>query len=179
MMENSHGKLLSSIEEPDQIAQLAKIMSNFLSIHGQIPGPFETGAAHGLLWEEAGEPSFKSTEHMERWLNHRLLPGCPTMSFQNFSLVMCHLDVAPRNLLYLADSSVCIIDWATAGFYPRFFEVCMLHINNNSRDGKFEELLLEAMDPLTSEEEEQMWLLMRSFQNSLRYRFVSHISNLS
>lgn len=39
---------------------------------------------------------------------------------------MCHLDIAPRNLLYLADGSVCLLDWATAGFYPRFFEVCVL-----------------------------------------------------
>jgi thiamine kinase-like enzyme len=91
---------------------------------------------------------------------------------------MCHLDIAPRNILYLPDSSICLIDWATAGFYPRLFEVCILNINNNGQNGKFEEMLLKNIGSLTSEEEEQMWLLIPSFQNSLRYHFVSSTDDM-
>lgn len=49
--------------------------------------------------------------------------GC---GFQWSKLVMCHLDIAPRNLMLLPDGSLCFLDWAFAGFYPSIFEIYTL-----------------------------------------------------
>lgn len=43
-------------------------------------------------------------------------------------LVMSHLDVAPRNLMLLRDGSVCLLDWAFAGFDLPIFEFSTLHV---------------------------------------------------
>ncbi|KAI8623547.1 kinase-like domain-containing protein [Xylariaceae sp. FL1651] len=36
--------------------------------------------------------------------------------------VFTHGDLAPRNILYLPDGSLCIIDWETAAWYPLYWE---------------------------------------------------------
>jgi len=55
-----------------------------------------------------------------------------SLSFQecDLKLVLCHLDIAPRNILWLDedDGALCIVDWASAGYYPRIFEWCSLDI---------------------------------------------------
>ena len=61
---------------------------------------------------------------------------------KNFDLVLCHLNVAPRNILWLEDGSICFVDWEAAGFFPRLFEVCRQRILYGL-DGDFNRLLLE------------------------------------
>lgn len=107
---------------------------------------------------------------MERWLNVRLPDVKSKLELQHYPLVLCHLDLAPRNILWLSDGSVCFLDWATAGFYPRLFENCLLRIMHHESYSK----ALEArMKKLTSEEELQLHLLSRSFFNGMKCAFVS------
>lgn len=172
VMEYIHGETLQ-IPNSDQVLQIARILSHFSTIRCQSPGPLQGGRSHGLIWEETGQPEFKSVQQMETWLNYRL-PGENTkLSLARYPLVLCHLDLAPRNIICLRDNSICFVDWASAGFYPRFFEVCALKIIDS---GHFEQELIQSMEDLTDDEESQVLLLERSIDNSVNYGFVSHPS---
>jgi len=171
VMEYVHGDMIES-PNSSQINQIAQILAYFARIHRQHPGPLHKGASHGLLWQENGTPAFQSVQQMERWLNYRLPDIGAKLSLQKYPLVMCHLDLAPRNILWLKDGSICLLDWESAGFYPRFFEVSLLKMMEYSH-GTYETTLMERMERLTEKEEAQMLLLMRSFYSGIKYSFVS------
>ncbi|RDL37206.1 uncharacterized protein BP5553_04639 [Venustampulla echinocandica] len=173
VMEFVHGQVFESAHSR-QINQIVKILSYFSTIQSQRPGPLQTGVSRGLLWEENGEPAFKTVKQMERWLNFRLPDVESKLALEEFPLVLCHLDLAPRNIIWLEDGSVCLVDWASAGFYPRFFEVCLLKVMQHSH-GDYELTLMERMEKLTEDEEAQMLLLARSFYHGIRYSFVSFV----
>lgn len=65
-----------------------------------------------------------------------------------------------------------LLDWASAGFYPRCFEAGMLKVLQYSH-GDYEISLIGRME-LSEEDVAQMLLLVRSFHNGIRYSFVSH-----
>lgn len=175
VMEYIHGEVLQSPITSSQIDQVARILSYFSSIYGQHPGPLQGGVSHGILWEENGKPAFQTVHQMERWLNVRLPDVESKLALQQCPLVLCHLDLAPRNIIKLNDGSLCLLDWASAGFYPRFFEVCILKIMEYSH-GNYELDLIGRMDKLTEDEEAQMLLLVRSVDNGINYSFVSLFS---
>ncbi|KAK0099278.1 hypothetical protein ONS95_006353 [Cadophora gregata] len=168
-MEYIHGQIVPS-PDSDQIDKIAQILSCFSSIRSQDPGPLQGGVSRGLLWQDNGEPVFKTVQKMESWLNFRLPDVETKLTLQKYPLVFCHLDLAPRNIIWLADGSVCLIDWASAGFYPRFFEVALLKIMEYSH-GNYELDLIERMEKLTEDEEIQKTLLQRSFYNGIKYSF--------
>jgi thiamine kinase-like enzyme len=82
--------------------------------------------------------------------------------------VFCHLDIAPRNILWQEDGTLCIVDWASAGFYPRLFEFCVQWIVKG-KDGNFNSLLLESMNPLSSQEMEQKEAMLCAWANIQRH----------
>jgi aminoglycoside phosphotransferase (APT) family kinase protein len=171
VMEYVHGEVLKS-PNTGQIDQIAQILSYFSSIHGQHPGPLQTGVSRGILWQENGEPVFKTIQQMERWLNFRLPDVESKLALEQYPLVLCHLDLAPRNFISLEDGSICLVDWASAGFYPRLFEICLLKIMESTH-GDYEVTLIERAEKLTGDEQVQMLLLVRSFHNGIRHPFVS------
>ena len=172
VMEYIHGHFSES-PNSRQINQLAQILSYFASIHGEHPGPLQRGVSRGLLWEENGKPAFESIQQMERWLNFRLPDvEAKKLALEKYPLVLCHLDLAPRNILWLDDGSVCLLDWASAGFYPRFFEVSLLKLMEYTH-GDYETTLITRMERLTDDEEAQISLLSSSFHNGIGRWFVS------
>ncbi|KAF2178745.1 hypothetical protein K469DRAFT_598522 [Zopfia rhizophila CBS 207.26] len=61
---------------------------------------------------------FRSIEDMQEWMNERLAKVTKErLDMKRFKLVMCHIDLVRRNVILLADSSVCLFDWAYAGFF--------------------------------------------------------------
>jgi thiamine kinase-like enzyme len=92
---------------------------------------------------------------MEDWLNHRLPDVEAKLALEKYPLVLCHLDLAPRNMIRLEDGSLCLLDWKSAGLYPRFFEVCILSIAEYTH-GQYELDLISWMAELTEDEEAQM-----------------------
>lgn len=52
--------------------------------------------------------------------------------------------VAPRNFILLQDGSLCLLDWTSAGFYPRFFESCVLWITRGMRGSVSSDVLKQA-----------------------------------
>ncbi|TVY55478.1 hypothetical protein LCER1_G004565 [Lachnellula cervina] len=169
VMEYIHGEICQS-PDSNQIEKIAQVLLYFSSIHGQQPGPLQRGISRGLLWEENGKPAFKTVQQMESWLNVRLPDVEAKLTLQEYPLVLCHLDLAPRNIIWLPDGSVCLVDWSSAGFYPRFFEVCLLKIMECSH-GNYELTLIDRMEKLSEDEDTQMRLLQRSFYNGIKWRF--------
>jgi hypothetical protein len=121
VMEYIHGKVLGEDETPsnEQVERLAHILQYFSTLQGDRPGPLGGGASHGLLWEENGKPVFKNVQQVERWLNLRLPDVDSKLSLVKYPLILCHLDLAPRNVVWLADGSVSILDWCSAGRFTR------------------------------------------------------------
>lgn len=72
-------------------------------------------------------------QDIERYFNVRLQKHSKSIKM-NGPLILCHLDLADRNVIYGNDGSVCILDWSSAGFYPQSLEIAALHLNDFNGD---------------------------------------------
>ncbi|KAH8674407.1 kinase-like domain-containing protein [Tricladium varicosporioides] len=170
IMEYMQGRVLKSIEDPVLMKRIADILAYLTSIRGSTPGALGGGVSCGILWSEHSEEPFLHTvKDMENWFNMRLKKQDPKLIFGTSELVLCHLDIAPRNILLLQDNSLCLLDWASAGFYPRVFEECVIRITRGLRD-HFNEDVLKLGD-LTEKEEIQITSMMLAYYNSVRFHF--------
>lgn len=93
---------------------------------------------------------FSSLVGMEMWFNSRRFAHNPKLTLQGCEPVLRHIDIAPRNILQ-EDGSLCLVDWASAGYYPRLSEFCAQWIIEG-KDGNFNSLLLKSMAPLPDQE---------------------------
>ncbi|KAH7317276.1 hypothetical protein BKA65DRAFT_111966 [Rhexocercosporidium sp. MPI-PUGE-AT-0058] len=170
VMEYMQGRVIKSVEDHVLIDRIADIVAYLTTIRGSIPGPLGGGVSSGILWSEhSEEPLLHTVEEMESWFNRRLRKQDPKLRFNESVLVLCHLDIAPRNFLLLEDDSICLLDWASAGFYPRVFEECVIRITRGLRDS-FNEDALKLRD-LTEKEEVQINSMMQAYYNSVRFYF--------
>lgn len=167
VMEYIDGRIVEPPEYPALANRVAPILNHFKDIRGGIPGPLCGGVSHGLLWE-SDQPDFGTTKAMEDWFNTRLLEDGSMLAFESCEFVLCHLDIAPRNILWLDDNSICFLDWASAGFYPRSFEVALLELMAGKSAG-FNQMLLHSMEPLRVEEQALVWPIMQAWSNSQRF----------
>ncbi|KAH6716176.1 kinase-like domain-containing protein [Leptodontidium sp. MPI-SDFR-AT-0119] len=169
VMEYIYGDILELLGS-HLVDQIVKILSHFSTIRSLRPGLLQTGVSRGLLWDSNGKPTFKIIKEMEHWLNFRLPDVKAKLAVEKYPLVLCHLDLALRNIIWLEDGSICLLDWSSAGFYPRFFEICLLKVMTGSYND-YETTLRGRLDQLTDDEEDQVSLLERSFYNGIRYHF--------
>lgn len=124
VMQFMEGETQESFTDPSQLEALSRILDHFATQKSEKLGPLGGGPSLALLFGESDPPTFDTLEDIERWCNIRhLVPGA-TLSLQGSELVLCHLDLFPRNILWLSDQPPCILDWASAGYYPRIFEAC-------------------------------------------------------
>ena len=168
VMEYIKGEILTPLEDPNRIRKVASALAHMQDISRRVPGPLRSGVPRGLLWPEDEDLTFADMLDVEGYFNSRLAKGSPRLAFGQCRVVLCHLDVAPRNILWLEDGSMCLLDWECAGFYPRILEVCAQRIIAG-KEGEFNMMLLECMDGVTDEEEVQAGLIMRAFANGQRY----------
>ncbi|KAK4551277.1 hypothetical protein LTR86_011252 [Recurvomyces mirabilis] len=171
-MDYIDGRAFSCGDEED----LQKVVVFLAELHRSnagIPGPVGGGQSRGLLWPQGEPPTFASIAEMEKFINDNLSVPQLRCSMPE-RLTFCHLDVAPRNLLVTTDGKLGILDWASAGFYPRPFEVAALRRNNKALEGqnRFEERLeccIRAADPFTQNEEKQLEAMLQMGYGHLRY----------
>lgn len=134
-----------------------------------VPGPFPRSPPCGLLFSpDDGEAIFADVKDLEQWWTWRLLPGEPAAQLQGLGLVLCHLDVAPRNIVWRDSEAPCLIDWASAGYYPRIFGFCTQLIIEG-KDGRFIRLLLDAMTELNHVQSKQIVPLLQAWSNMQRH----------
>lgn len=171
LMEYIKGAVKSSITDAFQITKVSQALSHFSSFRSHQPGPLGGGISRGLLWSEGTTTEYSicgSIERLEHWFNRRIEHEGLSLSFKECSFVLCHLDIAPRNILWLEEDSLCIVDWASAGYYPRVFEWCLLDILQG-KDGPFQGLVKRMMEPLADWEEKSSQLIEKAWGNSVRF----------
>jgi serine/threonine protein kinase len=171
LMEYMKGTVKSSITDVCQTTKVGHALSHFSSFQSHQPGPLGGGISRGLLWSEGTTTEYSlygSTKRLEHWFNRRIEHENLRLSFRKCSFVLCHLDIVPRNILWLEDDSLCIVDWASAGLYPRIFEWCLLDIFQG-KDGEFQGLVKKTMEPLADWEQESSQLIEQAWGNSVRF----------
>ncbi|KAK6498906.1 hypothetical protein TWF481_011476 [Arthrobotrys musiformis] len=140
-------------EYDDLAERVADVLKHLHSISGKIPGSLGGGISRGFLWE-SDFPNFRTIDQLEIWVNRRVKTH-PKVSFKDRDLVLCHPDVVPRNILRKSDGSICLVDWESAGYYPRCFEAAAMRLVNTATT-RFENLLLERVQSGFGAEEVQM-----------------------
>lgn len=127
VMEYMEGTIIEELTDPFHINQIGRALEHFSSFQSLQPGPLCGGISRGILWSEGTTTEYPlcgSVENLEHWFNRRLEHDGLCLSFKECDFVLCHLDIAPRNMLWLPGdgTSLGIVDWASAGYYPRIFE---------------------------------------------------------
>ncbi|KAJ5586713.1 kinase-like protein [Penicillium hispanicum] len=168
VMEFIQGKVLDPLEDISAVKKVASVLDYFGTLRHSIPGSLCGGFCRGLLFPDTEDLVFDSLDKMEKWFNSRLFAHNPKLTFQDCDLVLCHLDIAPRNILWQEDGSLCFIDWASAGFYPRLFEFCAQWIIEG-KDGTFNSILLNSMNILPDHEMAQKEPLLCAWRNIQKY----------
>lgn len=83
------------------------------------------------------------------------------------SLSVCHMDLAPRNILGLPDESLCLLDCANAGFYPHVFETAILHLQPvHSKEATFYKTLLGK--ELSEQDQADLAYVLEVWRNNQR-----------
>lgn len=135
------------------------------------PGPVGGDMPRGYLWGDDGaKTTFRSIHALNLWLNKRLKLIGRTIDLSPYPLVFCHTDFSCRNVLLMKDDSICLLDWDSAGFFPRFYEMAAISCYNDSpayRDGLMQ-AVSDAINP-SVDEKDCIELLMRARAASLRY----------
>lgn len=164
MMEFIEGKVIDPLEDVGAIQRVASVLNYFATLRYNVPGSLHGGVCQGVLFPENETLAFDSVEGMEKWFNSRLFAHNPKLSLQGCEIVLCHLDIAPRNILWQEDGSLCLLDWASAGYFPRLFEFCVQWIVDG-KDGCFNSVLLSSMNPLSDQEMTQKEPMLYAWRN--------------
>jgi Phosphotransferase enzyme family len=121
LMEYAGGDIFQELS-PGQIDTIHQIVSHMFSIHGSGPASLTGSRLQGLLFSEAYDLQVGSIEALNKWVNRRCKDT--KVDFARCELVLCHLDIAPRNLIWPRSGAPWLLDWEAAGFVPRLFEFC-------------------------------------------------------
>lgn len=172
-MERVHGQ---EITTSGRLAahKLMDVLRTFATIHGEKPGSLSGGPARGLLWSEYHDFKPNGREELERHFFETLC-GSAEVTFSG-PLVLCHGDLAARNIM-IRGNEVYILDWASAGFHPKLFEIASMRKNT------VEPLLADVMRLVTKtaclDEVEFMqacYIEQRAKKNVRYIKYVPHPS---
>lgn len=131
--------------------QLYRFICELRQTESDYPGPVGGGVSQGAFFTDYGAGPFSSKSEMEAWFDERLAVcrefGIVDKAQRDFRgefrrLVMCHMDLHPRNIILDCHGKVWLIDWAFAGMYPAYFETATI-IRHGSQP--YFELLLQLL----------------------------------
>jgi Phosphotransferase enzyme family len=129
VMEYVKGQHMDEVLQKEMLPTLCSAISHLWSIpvpFNHRPGPFCGGQPRGYVWSDNGPPrSFRTLAELEAFINWCANPT-ERFTFTGSPPVICHMDLAARNILRLTDGRVCILDWEFACIYPRCFEIYSL-----------------------------------------------------
>lgn len=126
VMEYVDGRTAASFPTCKVHGKMLEVLDHLESIRRGVPGAVGGGYCHGLLWSEYHSFRPSNIGEIERYFSRQ--EGI-TLDLTNIPLVLCHLDRAERNILVDRDDQFYLLDWSSAGFYPRWFEICAMRIN--------------------------------------------------
>jgi aminoglycoside phosphotransferase len=129
-MEHIPGQILGEVdleERKDILPRIANIITHLGQIKSPTPGPIDESEPFGYVWGDYGaRTAFYSVEDLNVYMNSRLEYRNDTIDLTPHPFVLCHGDICRRNIICGNDGSICFLDWAYAGFYPRFFELATI-----------------------------------------------------
>lgn len=156
--------------DDEDVATITKCVAFLHTLEENEPRPLGHGPAEGLLWPDDHMPRLTNRAELAEFVRERAGPKrVPVRIEPPFAL--CHLDIALRNIIFMADGRIAIIDWASAGYYPRIFEIAAFHENNGAgaEEAAFckriAERLLEQYHFAQEELSEAQSLLTMAFNN--------------
>ncbi|KAJ5093757.1 hypothetical protein N7456_009618 [Penicillium angulare] len=158
------GKVIDPL--PDSyIQRLANVLYYFGTITSDNAGSLCGRPSIGLLWSDTNDLTISNIQRVENWFNSRLFPKDGEVHFDPSQSILCHLDIVPRNILWLDDDNICLLDWASAGFYPRVLEFASLSF----QEYHFSERLLNAVGFGSENDKEQQKRICQALYNNERY----------
>jgi serine/threonine protein kinase len=127
LMEYIDGESFGNLNDT-QINKVNEILNRFSGISGEPGALCGDGVISrtGRFWPNTYDVHPQNVAGLEFWLNSMLREG-GTISLKDSSFSLCHLDLAPRNIIWRNDEPI-LIDWASAGFYPHTFEITALRL---------------------------------------------------
>ncbi|EXJ90046.1 hypothetical protein A1O3_03114 [Capronia epimyces CBS 606.96] len=156
---------LIDMHDDRQVEALQKTMAHLASLTRSFPGPLHRGEPQGILWEDSAPSACHTVEGLENWIN--TWQHTP-VDLRGEEFVLCHLDTAAENILWLPSGHVCLLDWSSAGYYPRYFELAA-HLKKGAPNEKIERLLQSPRAPFSISEEQHMGCLIQACANSMAY----------
>jgi serine/threonine protein kinase len=100
---------------------LGKVLNHIHSKQKTEPGSLGGGPVSGTLWPEHEEVEFSDSNDLQVWFEGHSRSSPANLDLDCHTLSMCHLDFTLRNIMTDGDR-IYLIDWASAGYFPRFFE---------------------------------------------------------
>lgn len=169
VMEFVEGKVRNLVEDDESILRIARIVDHLKTFESKVPGPLCGGTSRGLFWES--QPvELGNSKRFEQYINTRAIGPKNDLHFKVGKLVLNHNDISPRNIIWMHNGSICLIDWAHAGYYPWLLEKVVLGINSQEgKDEVFVEKLQKELGPLTPREKSDYGLLITAYTKSMRY----------
>ncbi|OBT66935.1 hypothetical protein VE03_04179 [Pseudogymnoascus sp. 23342-1-I1] len=180
-MEYVPGQTLAELDldvRDDIVPRIAQIIAHLGQIgvpnglSDAVPGPIGGGSPRGYLWGEDGAgATFTCVSDLNDWLNKRLKLQKKSINLHDSPLVLCHLDLARRNMILREDNTISLVDWGFAGLYPRFYETTTLPCLS-PWDAVYQKPLIEATNTLlslTDEENRLAQLVQTARAVSLQY----------
>ncbi|KAK5698280.1 hypothetical protein LTR97_007241 [Elasticomyces elasticus] len=114
VMEYIKGTPCKTLAQPEEIERIAVAVEHVNSHHanGNELGPINGGETQSVLWQSE-EIEIEDMDDLEKYFNDRLVRD------------VAH--EAPK-IIWCDDGTVALVDWAQAGWYPRFFELAALEL---------------------------------------------------
>lgn len=159
VMEYVHGKCFNEVDHRSAVTRLFSVLDHFSGINGTQAGPLNGGQPSGLLWFECGASRFSNAVDIEDYFNIRLKRRSKRVTSSTHNLVLAHLDIAERNILFLDDGTISILDWDSAGFYPQVLEFCALCLNRNQEN----DLVSGVLDTMSEDKAVEVRLLVEAW----------------
>lgn len=154
---------MSSVRNPDiYLEPMAKVLKFFEQIRQNKSGLFHGGVSFGQLLLDYDLIAPNTVSDVEEYYNKRQLKKRTHIQITGYPLIFSNLDIAPRNIVVLEDGSLCLVDWNSAGFYPRLFERVALEIYIR-KEYDWNTKLLALLGELDDGEKAQAQLLEQAY----------------
>lgn len=151
----------------NHLLAVSRAMRYLPSLKRDFPGPLHSGTPQGILWEDSVPAINNTVEGLEQWIN-QWQPKPINLRQEEF--VLCHLDTALRNMLIAHSGQISLLDWASAGYYPRYFELAA-HLKKGRPDEAVEKILQSPDVPFSQQEKDHMDILIHACANSMAYAY--------
>ena len=163
VMDFMHGKPIDT-RKVNHIEGIRKALQYLASFGRNFPGPLHSDEPVGVLFEDEVPSDYKTLHGLENWINGRQENY---ISLRGEQCVLCHLDLSSKNMLWLEGGTVCLLDWASAGYYPRYFELAA-QLKKGRPDKFVNELLETRAKSFTDDEIRQVKCLIQASNNAQR-----------